>query len=136
MKALGSSIHSQRKDVDTWKYMGRILLDLGIPENEVVDYLGLNTAVGSTGEQNTDLSHFAQLEILAKKIYQNPNFYAGLYDTPANIKRKSAALKAIELMLDRAIYESQLRQEMSMSVLLSTRLQSTVESVSSKLGSQ
>ena len=42
--------------------------------------------------------------------------------SPANVKRKGVALKAIELMLDRAIYESQLRQEMAMSVLLSAKL--------------
>ena len=50
------------------------------------------------------------------------------------MKRKGAALKAIELMLDRAIYESQLRQEMAMSVLLATRLQKSVEETSSILG--
>ncbi len=136
MKSLGSTIRADRQASNTKMYLGRILQDLGIPENEVVDYLGLDSTSGSINAANADLSHFAQLEILAKKIYQNPNFYAGLYDTPANIKRKSAALKAIELMLDRAIYESQLRQEMSMSVLLSTRLQSSVDSVSSQLGAQ
>lgn len=67
-------------------------------------------------------SYFAQLEILAKKLYQNPDFYANLYDTPANVDRKYVAMKAIELMLDRAIYESQVRREMSVSVLLSTKL--------------
>jgi hypothetical protein len=43
-------------------------------------------------------------------------------------------LKAIELMLDRAIYESQIRQEMSMSVLLSSRLRPDFKRVTRDLG--
>lgn len=67
-------------------------------------------------------SYYSQLEILAKRIYQNPNFYVDLYETPANVARKKVAMKAIELMVDRAIYESQIRREMSVSVLLASKL--------------
>ncbi len=67
-------------------------------------------------------SYYSQLEVLAKRIYQNPDFYANLYDTPANVSRKKVAMRAIELMVDRAIYESQLRREMNVSVLLSSKL--------------
>ncbi|MGH1403883.1 MAG: hypothetical protein ACRBDL_06535 [Alphaproteobacteria bacterium] len=70
-------------------------------------------------------SYYSQLEILAKRIYQNPDFYANLYDTPANVARKKVAMQAIELMVDRAIYESQLRREMSISVLLASRLRAS-----------
>lgn len=69
-------------------------------------------------------SYYSQLEILAKRIYQNPDFYAQLYDSPANVVRKKVAMKAIELMVDRAIFESQMRREMSISVLLASRLRS------------
>ena len=69
-------------------------------------------------------SYYSQLEILAKRIYQNPDFYAQLYDSPANVGRKKVAMKAIELMVDRTIYESQIRREMSISVLLSSKLRS------------
>ncbi len=75
------------------------------------------------------------MEILAKKIYQNPDFFAGLYDSPANVERKSVALKAIKLMLDRAIYESQIRQEMAYSVLLSSRLHSKFKKANKELSS-
>lgn len=78
-------------------------------------------------------SYFAQLEVMAKRIYQDPSFYAGLYDKPANVLRKSAALKAIELILDRAIYESQIRQEMSMSVLLSSQLEGQFRTIGARL---
>lgn len=67
-------------------------------------------------------SYFAQLEFLSKKLYQSPKFFADLYDKPVNVERKSVAMKAVELMLDRALYESELRQEMVLSVLLSSEL--------------
>ena len=117
MKSLGSTSGMYGPSGDTYRFMGNILTELGIPEEDVDEYLGL-----PEGYARPNFSYFAQLEILTKKIYQNPDFYANLYDKPANVKRVGAALKGIELMLDRAIYESQLRQEMSMSVLLSSKL--------------
>jgi len=70
-------------------------------------------------------SYYSQLEIMAKRIYQNPDFYANLYETPVNVARKKVAMQAIGLMVDRAIYESQLRREMNISVLLSSKLRAT-----------
>ena len=70
-------------------------------------------------------SYYSQLEILAKRMYQNPDFYAQLYDSPVNVTRKKVAMKAIELMIDREMFESQLRREMSISVLLSSKLRGT-----------
>jgi hypothetical protein len=135
MKSLGTTTN-QAGTTQTYRYLGAILRDLGIPENEVKQYLGLDPnspRATNPPDYIPDPSYYAQLEILAKKIYQNPSFYSNLYDTPANVKRKSAALKAIELMLDRAIYESQLRQEMAMSVLLSTKLEKSYDSVNTRL---
>jgi hypothetical protein len=106
----------------TNKFLGAVLTELGVPAADVYKIIG------------EDPSYYAQLEILAKKIYQNPDFYANLYDKPANIARKSVALKAIELMLDRAIFESQLRQEMATSVLLSANLHKSFEKVNAQLG--
>jgi len=121
LKSEGTST-SSISDSDTYKFLGTILLELGIPEAEIRNMIG------------TQPSYYAQLEILAKKIYQSPNFYANLYDKPANIKRKKVALKAIELMVDREIYESQMRQEMITSVLLSTRLDKPLRDASESLG--
>ena len=53
---------------------------------------------------------------------QNPKFFASLYDKPANVARKKVAMKAMELMLDRELLESELRQEMLLSVMLSGEL--------------
>jgi hypothetical protein len=134
MKSLGTTTNPAGT-VKTALYLGAVLKDLGIPDNEVRQYLGLDPkSSGGTADYMADPSYYAQLEILAKKIYQSPDFYANLYDTPANIKRKSTALKAIELMLDRAIYESQLRQEMAISVLLSTNLEKNYGTINTSLG--
>ncbi|MBK6896159.1 MAG: hypothetical protein IPH06_06175 [Alphaproteobacteria bacterium] len=84
------------------------LMPPATPDSEIYAIIGENP------------SYYAQLEVLAKKIYQNPDFYSGLYDKPANIARKSTAMKAIDLMLDRVLFESELRQEMILSVLLSS----------------
>ncbi len=78
-------------------------------------------------------SYYAQLEILGKKIYENPDFFANLYDTPANVQRKSVAMKGINLMLDRALFESELRQEMMLSVMLSSELNKRYREINSNL---
>jgi hypothetical protein len=80
-----------------------------------------------------DPSYYSQLEIMAKKLYQNPDFYVKLYDTPANVARKGVAMKAIELMVDREMYESQLRREMTASILLSSKLRAKERGVSEGL---
>ncbi|MFN3700816.1 MAG: hypothetical protein ACK4VI_04745 [Alphaproteobacteria bacterium] len=89
-----------------------IMSDMGLNATEITEIYGLNP------------SYYGQLEAMSKKIFQNTDFFTDLYDTPANVKRKQAALNAIELMLDRAIYESELRHEMLLSVLLSSYLES------------
>ncbi|GJL85719.1 MAG: hypothetical protein DHS20C02_14940 [Micavibrio sp.] len=116
LKSFGTSDYDGNEPM-TRKYMGAVLFELGVPEEEI--FLILKERP----------SYYAQLEILAKKIYQNPDFYANLYDKPANVARKKVALQAIELMLDRAIYESQIRQEMVMSVLLSSKLRDSFRDV-------
>jgi len=108
--SIGSSGGFGGATANTYEFLGAIMVELGVAQADVNDIIG------------TAPSYYAQLELLAKKIYQNPDFYANLYDKPANVKRKAVALKAIELMVDRAIYESQIRQEMLTSVLLSARL--------------
>jgi len=75
-------------------------------------------------------SYFAQMEVLTKKIYQNPDFYTNLYDKPANVARKGVALQAIGLMQKFDLLKSNLRNEASQSVLLELAvidLQSEIE---------
>ena len=63
-------------------------------------------------------SYYAQMEVLTKKIYQNPDFYTNLYDKPANVERKGVALQAIGLMQKFDTLKSNLRTEATQSVLL------------------
>ncbi len=112
---------------ETGAYLGAIIRELmpaGTPEEEIVALIGERP------------SQYAQLELLGKLIYQNPNFFANLYDKPVNVDRKSVAMKAIGLMLDRALFESELRQEMMMSVMLSSKLTERHKSVNSDLTKQ
>lgn len=106
------------------RYMSSIMKELmptGTPDAEIIKIMGNNP------------SYYAQLEVLGKKIYQNPEFFANLYDKPANVARKSVAMKAVDLMLDRALFESELRQEMILSVLLSSKLKEKFKSIDVEL---
>lgn len=95
---------------DSAPYFRSLMQDLGMDADDINDIFGDNP------------SYYAQLEALGKKMFQNTDFFTDLHDSPANVKRKQAALNAIELMLDRAIFESEGRHEMLMSVLLSSYL--------------
>ncbi len=122
MKSAGSS--DATNEAKTASYMGAILKDImpdGTSDDDIFEILGKNP------------SYYAQLEILSKKIYQNPKFFARLYDTPANIERKSVAMKAIELMVDRALFESELRQEMLLSVMLSSQLDRNFRQINKRM---
>ena len=91
---------------------------------------------GASDPERNEMSYYAQMEILAKRIYQRPEFYTNLYDKPANVKRKAAALQAIGMMLERDIYDSYLRSEAILSLILEARVteeQASVENVLAKL---
>lgn len=91
---------------DTRGYMAIIMEDMGIEPGDIPRILGERP------------SYFAQLEFLAKTMYQRPGFYADLYDKPANIRRRKVAMQAINSMLDREIYNSYLRSEAILSQIL------------------
>ncbi len=102
MKAAGSEIGQQ-----TGVFARNALKQLaGINDDEAVTILGERP------------SYYAQMEILAQKLYQDPEFYTSLYDKPANVLRKDVAMQAINLMLDRDTYNSELRYEAMLAVLL------------------
>ena len=78
-------------------------------------------------------SYYAQMEILTKKLYQHPNFYAELYDKPANVLRKDVAIQATDLMQKRDIFRSLLRSEAVLATILETALIEEQETITSKL---
>ena len=92
-------------------YLYKMVAELGVPEKDLETLLGKNP------------SYFAQMEVITKKIFQNPVFYTELYDKPANVDRKGVVLQAFGLMQDRDIYDALLRSEAVLSVLVDTMLQ-------------
>jgi hypothetical protein len=78
-------------------------------------------------------SYFAQMDVLTKKLYQMPSFYADLYDKPANVKRKNVAVQAATLMQKRDSYRSFLRSEMTLATMLETALMVEQERVTNEV---
>ena len=122
-----AAIIAQRAEGDTdgedgvGPFLKAVLAESGVKPEDVEQRLGKNP------------SYFAQMEVLTKDIYQNPTFYAELYDKPVNVERKSAALQAIELMQDRDIYKSLLRSEAVLATLVETLLLQEHNRVSSQI---
>lgn len=78
-------------------------------------------------------SYHAQMEVLTKLIYQNPNFYTDLLDKPTNVARKEVALQAADLMQKRDTYRSLLRSEAVIATMLETALMEEQDFVLNKL---
>jgi hypothetical protein len=91
-------------------YMKAVLTQLGVSADDAKKLVGDNP------------SYFAQMEIMTKKLFQDPAFYANLYDSPTNVDRQKVAMKAVELQQDRDFLESLRRREMLLSVLLNMKL--------------
>ena len=156
LKSPGSPDMANENGANTTEYLNIILeeLGLGAPDEGgatspalpnaarrvtgIVDQAGASDATSAAAEAwiGKTPSYYAQLEILSKRIYQNPNFFVNLYDTPVNVKRKYVAMLAIERMLDHALLESQQRQEMLVSVMLSSKLRKNYRNVERKITAQ
>ncbi|MCK5383937.1 MAG: hypothetical protein KAJ29_00080 [Alphaproteobacteria bacterium] len=105
-----------------WAYMKAMLRDeFGLATVDIDKILGERP------------SYYAQMEVLTKKIYQNPNFYVNLYDKPTNVKRIGAAMDAILLMNQRDRFESLLRREMLTATLIENTLYDKVSEINSGL---
>ncbi len=124
MKAQGTELSEEI----TYPFMRLILerLHLGddgaFPEEEIAMYLG------------TRPSYYAQMEVLTKRLYQTPDFFAGLYDEPVNVERKGVTLQAIGLMQDFDTWNSYLRTEAMLSVMLELELLRMQNQVQNLLG--
>lgn len=118
-----SAITSMRANgnAENTAFLYSFMQELGVALPQIREYLGDNP------------SYFAQMEILTKKIYQNPKFYADLYDKPVNIERKGAALQALALMQDRDIYDSLIRSEAVLATLLEALILKEHDRVSESL---
>jgi hypothetical protein len=115
----------------TAKYLKAVLAQLGVPEGQTGKYL---MHLGNL-EDDDEVSYYAQMELLAKRLYQSPDFYTNLYDKPANLRRQAVAMQAIGLMLERDIYESYQRSELLLSLLLEARIQPLQDKVQENINS-
>lgn len=97
--------------VDTRQYLYVILQELGMATADIDLFLG------------TRPSYFTQMEVLTKKAFQQPTFFADLYDKPANVDRKKVALQAVGLMQDFDMWQSYLRTEAMLSVMLELEIE-------------
>jgi len=120
-------------------FLEAILNDLGVSgtaaagggDDDITRLLGNDGAGNEIGP-----SYYAQMEVLTKKIYQNPDFYTNLYDKPANVERKQVAMQAIGLMQKFDLFKSYLRTEASLSVLLETSIQDLQDKVQDQFANQ
>ena len=78
-------------------------------------------------------SYYAQMDVLTKKMYQNPDFFTNLYDKPTNVERISTAMEAFRLMQLRDHYHAQTRKEMLFSMMLQEKLMDPLELTGAKL---
>lgn len=92
-------------------FIASVLKELGVSDQGTLKYLGGNP------------SYDAQMEVLTKKIYQNPAFYVNLMDNPANVQRQYAAMQSFGLMQQRDIFDSILRSEMLLSMIVELEIE-------------
>lgn len=102
-------------------FMKSIIAEMRVPEGEINLFLGEFP------------SYFAQMEVLTKKLYQNPTFFTQLYDKPANVDRIGVSIQAIKLMHDRDRFESALRREMLISLILELKLREEQKNISNNI---
>jgi hypothetical protein len=94
-------------------FLKAVMRSLGMSEAEAVAYLNGQSLGGGVNP-----SYNAQMEVLTKRLYQSPTFYADLMDKPANVDRQFATLQAFGLMQQRDIFETIQRSEVLLSLIL------------------
>jgi hypothetical protein len=102
-------------------FIQSIASQFGVPNSEIDAFIGENP------------SYFAQMNAITKKLFQSPEFYTNLYTTPDNVDRTGVALQALKIMQDRDRFDSSLRREMLVSVMLEVRLRELQEELDNEL---
>ncbi len=106
---------SNQSSAPTAEYLSVVFERMGLSKE---DAQKLVTGMNDAGDALNSPSYYSMLQILSQSIYQTPSFFVNLYDTPANVNRKNVAMQAINLMLDREKYKSELRTEALLSQML------------------
>lgn len=107
---------------DTQRYMRVLMREFGITDDAEIDEI--------IGERP---SYFAQMEVLTKQIFMREQFYTNLYDTPANIDRRGAAIEALGLVQNMDLFDSKLRNEAMLAVLVELKLDDLQDSVTNRM---
>jgi hypothetical protein len=94
--------------------------------------LGMSDSAVTNELQNAP-SYNAQMEILTKKLYQDPSFYVNLMDSPENVQRQYATLQSFGLMQQRDIFETIQRTEMLLSIILEMEIGKKQNSIQAKM---
>lgn len=110
-------------DPEAAPYLKNIAQDLGVPASEMDNVFGENP------------SYKRQLGTLASDLYKRNSFYTELIDKPANARRKGVAMRGINLMLEREIYNSALRTQVIFGLALDAMLQEEQDNVAARIGS-
>jgi hypothetical protein len=105
-----------------YDYMASMLEELGVTDPDERETI--------LGEYP---SYYAQMEFLTKKIYQRPGFYVNLYDKPANLGRKAAAMRAVSLIQNMDMFDSRLRTEAMLATLLELKIMDVQEDVQNRI---
>ncbi len=98
-----------------------VMAGIGVAPADVNDLIGAQP------------SYYAQMNLLSKKLFQNPQFFTNLYVSPANVARTGVALQALQIMHDRERFEASLRKEMLLSMILEMNLRRAQDSVQNKV---
>jgi hypothetical protein len=115
-------------------FMLKMLQKLGLSEQDAVKILYDRTYWDKNKPPpGAQPSYYAQMEILTKKIFQDPSFFADLYDSPQNVDRQKVAITAISLQQDRDFLESLRRREMLLSALLEAKLREAGTAVNTSI---
>lgn len=67
-------------------------------------------------------SYHAQMDVLTRRLYQDPQFYTNLVTTRENLDSQATAMDAFANMQMRDLYESLRRQELLFAVLLEAKI--------------
>ncbi len=100
-----------------WAYMKTMMRELGVDDDNIELLLGNRP------------SYNAQMEVLTRKMVQNPDFYTNLYTKPVNVDRINASLSAISIMQQRDLHELSMRREMLLSGMIESELMVETERV-------
>jgi hypothetical protein len=114
------------------QYIRQVLQNLGMPVGDIDRFMA---SVGATPGPAVEVnpSYSAQMEILTKKLYQDPAFYANLMDKPANVQRQYAAMQSFGLMQQRDIFETILRSEMLLSLIVELEVAKHQDDIQNRL---